>query len=183
MKSGEGLGHAFERMTRIAADESGGSGLIRVEPSHPRHPWRKNLLASARCAIFGLLLGIASPLLAHDDTTLDAMKAPNGGQLRMAGPYHLELVVVKDAREVREAPLVVHVTDHAGAKIPTAGASGKLKLLAGGISADVTLQPDGDNRLKGFAKYASDPKMKAIVSVTLAGKSAEQARFTPLEVK
>ena len=34
--------------------------------------------------------------LAHTDEYLDSMKAPNGGQLRMAGVYHYELVVTRD---------------------------------------------------------------------------------------
>ncbi|MCZ7653058.1 MAG: hypothetical protein M5R42_00320 [Rhodocyclaceae bacterium] len=34
--------------------------------------------------------------------------------------------------------------------------------------------------MKGFAKYASTSDMKVVVSITLSGKPAEQARFTPL---
>ncbi len=126
------------------------------------------------------LASVTGPALAHDDATLDTMKTPNGGQLRMANAYHFELVVVKNSKEVKEHPVVVFVTDHAGTKIATAGASGTVTLLAGKLKASVTLVPDGDNRLKGVAKYASAPDMKAVVSVTLAGKPAEQARFTPL---
>ena len=126
------------------------------------------------------LATVTGPALAHDDATLDTMKTPNGGQLRMANAYHFELVVVKNSKEVKEHPVLVFVTDHAGTKIATAGASGTATLLAGKLKASVTLVPDGDNRLKGVAKYASAPDMKAVVSVTLAGKPAEQARFTPL---
>jgi hypothetical protein len=118
--------------------------------------------------------------LAHSDDYLDTQKAPNGGQLRMAGIYHYELVVAKDSKEARENPVVVYVTDHAGAKIPTLGASGTVTLLSGKSKISVTLTPNGDNRLQGIGKYASTPDMKAVVSVTLAGKSAEPARFTPL---
>lgn len=128
-------------------------------------------------------LVLATPftlVLAHDDATLDTIKAPNGGQLRMAGIYHFELVLVKNSREVKENPVLVFVTDHAGAKIATAGASGTATLLAGKLKASVTLVSDGDNRLKGVAKYASSPDMKAVVAITLPGKQAEQARFTPM---
>lgn len=123
-----------------------------------------------------------TPAWAHDDATLDTIKAPNGGQLRMAGPYHFELVLVKNSKEVKENPVRVFVTDHAGAKISTAGASGTATLLAGKLKASVTLVPDGDNRLKGMAKYASSPDMKAVVAITMPGKPAEQARFTPMAV-
>lgn len=130
-------------------------------------------------------LVLATPftlVLAHDDATLDTIKAPNGGQLRMAGIYHFELVLVKNSREVKENPVLVFVTDHAGAKIATAGASGTATLLAGKLKASVTLVSDGDNRLKGVAKYASSADMKAVVAITMAGKQAEQARFTPMVV-
>lgn len=120
--------------------------------------------------------------LAHDDAYLDTQKAPNGGQLRMAGPYHFELVLAKNTAAAQENPLVVYVTDHAGAKIPTAGASGSATILAGKLRAAATLQPDGDNRLKGVARYASTPDTKVAVSVTLPGKQPEQARFTPYAV-
>lgn len=134
-----------------------------------------------------VLLGLtfatgAATALAHGDAAPDTQKAPNGGQLRQAGPYHYELVLVKDARETNENPVVVFVTDQAGQKVPTAGASGTATILAGKLKAASTLQSDGDNRMKGFAKYASTPDMKVVVSIALAGRQAEQARFTPLAV-
>lgn len=44
----------------------------------------------------------------------------------------------------------------------------------------VTLTPDDDKSMKGMGKYASNPAMKAIVTITLPGRATEQARFTPL---
>ena len=132
-------------------------------------------------ALLGLTLA-AGVALAHDDAYLDTQQAPNGGQLRMAGPYHYELVLAKNATTAQENPVLVYITDHAGAKILTAGASGNATILAGKLKASTPLQPDGDNRLKGLAKYAATPDTKVVVSVTLAGKPAEQARFTPLAV-
>ena len=114
----------------------------------------------------------ATAAFAHSDEYLDTQKTPNGGQLRMAGVYHFELVVAKDSKEAKDNPVVVHVTDHAGTKVPTAGASGTVTILADQAKAAVTLAPDGDNRLKGVGKYASSSDMKAVVSITLAGKPA-----------
>ncbi len=138
---------------------------------------KRTLRFIAAVSVFGL----ASPsLLAHSDEILDTQKAPNGGQLRMAGAYHFELVVAKDSKETKDNPVIVYVTDHAGAKIPTVGAGGTATLLAGKQKASVKLVPDGDNRLRGVGKYVSTPDMKVVVAITLSGKPAEQARFTPL---
>ncbi len=137
----------------------------------------KMLIYSAAAS---LLLFAGSSAFAHSDEYLDTQKAPNGGQQRMAGNYHFELVVARDSKEAKDNPLVVYVTDHAGTKVSTVGAGGTATLLAGKQKASVKLVPDGDNRLKGVGRYASTPDMKVVVSVTVAGKAAEQARFTPL---
>lgn len=135
----------------------------------------------SRLAVATAALCLAAPAtFAHTDEYLDTQQSPHGGQLRMAGSYHFELVVVRDSKEARDNPVVIFVTDHAGTKIATAGASGTVTLLAGKSKSVVKLAPDGDNRLKGMAKYASTPDMKAVVSITVAGHAAEQARFTPL---
>ena len=127
-----------------------------------------------------VLASLATPGWSHDDATLDKSSAPNGGQLRMAGMYHYELVVAPVSAESRLAPVTVYLTDHAGARIPSAGATGSVIVLSGTQKASVVLQPDGDNRMKGEGTYRSTIDMKAIVSIPVAGKPAEQARFTPL---
>lgn len=123
---------------------------------------------------------VATAALAHDDATLDRVKAPHGGQLRMAGAYHLELVVARDNKEARESPVTVFVTDHADNKIPTQGMSATVNLLAGKTKAAVTLQSDGGNGLKGLASYPSVAGMKAVVTLRLPDGRTEQARFSPL---
>jgi hypothetical protein len=117
---------------------------------------------------------------AHDDATLDKLKPPNGGQLRAAGIYHFELVVAPPAADVKSVPVSVYLTDHAGTKIASAGATGSVTILSGTRKTAIALQPDGDNRMKGMGDYRSTAEMKAIVSIALPGKPAEQARFTPL---
>jgi len=134
-------------------------------------------LALALFAAFSL------PAQAHDDATLDKVETPNGGQLRMAGAYHLELVVTQDSKDVRENPIVVYLTDHADQKLSSTGVSGTAILIAGKIKATSTLTPDGENRLKGYAKYSSAPDMKVVVQIKRTDGSTEQARFTPLAVE
>jgi hypothetical protein len=53
-------------------------------------------------------------------------------------------------------------------------------ILANKKKVLVTLQPEGDNRMRGNARYLSTPDMKVVVSITLAGKLPEQTRFAPL---
>jgi hypothetical protein len=131
-----------------------------------------------------LLFGLASCLpgagSAHDDAYLDTLKAPHGGQLRMAGPNHYELVIAKNGNTARENPIVVYVTDHNQNPLDVQGARGTAKPEAGKLKATSTLHPDGGNRMRGFAKYASTPGMTVEVTITLAGASAETARYTPL---
>ena len=122
-----------------------------------------------------------TPAMAHDDATLDKMAAPHGGQLRMAGVYHFELVVAKDSKEVKDNPVLVYLTDHADKKVPSAGTRGTVTILAGKEKTTVQLLPDGDNKLKGSGRYASDPAMKAIVSITFADGKTEQTRHEPLK--
>ena len=128
----------------------------------------------------GLLGWFAStPAWAHDDAYLDTVKAPHGGQLRMAGPLHLELVLSKTPTEAQDKVIAVYLTDHAGNKQSAAGAKGTITILYGKTKVSAPLTPDGDNKLQAQAVYASTPGLKAIVNVTLAGQAAQQARFTP----
>ena len=128
---------------------------------------------------FALTIG-ATSVHAHDDAYLDTQQAPHGGQLRMAGLYHLEMVVDPSTPQAADKPVVVYVTDHAGQKVPTEGTTGNATILAAKGKASVALVPDGDNRLKGTGRYASTPDMKAIISFTAKGRPPETARFTPM---
>jgi hypothetical protein len=134
--------------------------------------------------VAGLILSVGSisSVSAHDNAYLDSVKSINGGQTRMAGAYHFELVLNKDSKTAKENPVTVHVTDHAGKAISTAGASGTLAIIQGKNKASISLVPEGENRLVGKAVYASEANLKAALTVTLAGKPAEQARFTPFAI-
>jgi hypothetical protein len=138
-----------------------------------------------RTLIFPLALAAASMSVgngafAHDDAALDKISGPNGGQLRTAGSYHFELVVAKDSKEAKGNPLTVYLTDHGEKKVPAAAATGTATILAEKAKITVPLAPAGGNKLAGTGRYAFDPKMKVVVSVTFPDGKTEQARFTPL---
>ena len=121
-----------------------------------------------------LALIFSQGALAHTEEYLDTQTAPHGGQLRMAGMQHYELVV-------KPNDVTVYLTDHAGTKQPSKGASGTATILSGKTKATVKLIPAGDNIMKGAGKFGLAPDMKVVVSITLPGQAAEQARFTPLQ--
>jgi hypothetical protein len=128
----------------------------------------------------GLLWGSGHVYADGNGVHAEALKPANGGQVQAAGLNILELVVAKNSKEASDNPVVVFITDGHGKKLSSAGATGTATLLSGKDKTVVTLTPDGDNRMKGTGKYASNPTMKAIVAVTLSGKATDQARFTPL---
>lgn len=99
---------------------------------------------------------------------------PNGGQVRDAGKYHLELIV-------KDTALSVYVTGNKDAKIATKGATGTATVLAGKGTSNVKLEPSGENALSGRGDFQPAPDMKVVVSVTLPGQLPVQARFTPIE--
>ena len=99
---------------------------------------------------------------------------PNGGQVKDAGKYHLELVV-------KDTSLTVYVTGSKDAKIATKGATGTATVLAGKSTSNVKLEPSGENVLAGNGGFQPVHDMKVVVSVTLLGQPPVQARFTPIE--
>lgn len=137
-----------------------------------------------RTALALLVAAAASaPALAHDDATLDQMPSAHGGQIRMAGMYHLELVLAKDAKGGETAaPVKVYFTDHMGKSTNVIGASGSLTLLSPAGKVVVPLSADGDH-LQGSAPYVAHPATKAVVQVKFADGKGETARFEPFKKK
>lgn len=89
-----------------------------------------------------------------------------GGVVAEAGLAQFEVVA-------RDGKVVVHVTNH-GAAIDTAGAKGKLTVLAGTAKSEIALAPAGGNRLEGSGKIAAGNKL--LINVELAGQKPLQAR-------
>ena len=135
------------------------------------------LIQMARIAVAALGVALAGAAAAHSDEYLETVQAPNGGQLRMAGGYHYELVV-KPGASGGTNEVLVYLTDHAGTAVPTEGASGTVTVLSKGKTS-VALKPEGKNAMRGSGNFEINPKLKAVVSVALPGQQAEQARFSP----
>jgi hypothetical protein len=124
--------------------------------------------------IFALLFLTLWPAAAqaHTDEYFATHPTPHGGQMRMAGPYHFELVVGKDT-------LALYVTDHSGTRVDTAGGSAKVIITSGKKKRYVViLSPAGDNALKGAGEFKLARSSSASVLVALPGQELQRAKFT-----
>jgi hypothetical protein len=138
---------------------------------------RRHAALSAAC---GLMLAVAGNLQAHDDAYLDTLTGPNGGTLRVVGNHHLELVVDPPADSPSsEQPVLVYLSDHADQPTDSTGFSARAVIVANRERVNVSLEPDGGNRLSGNAVFGQDPDMVVVVTLTTPEQSSEQARFTP----
>jgi hypothetical protein len=127
-------------------------------------------------AVLAAPLIMFQPAWAHTDEQLDTMSSPHGGQVRAAGPYHLELVA-------KDGELVLHVTDHAGQEIHTDGGEGKARIQQDKTGSKITveLEPSQQNMLKGSGEFQINPETVIVVFVKLPEQDAYAARFTPLK--
>jgi len=134
----------------------------------------KSIIAAALAAT----LIIFQPVWAHTDEQLDTMSSPHGGQVRAAGPYHLELVV-------KDGEMVLHVTDHTGQEINTDGGEGKANIQQdkAGSKITVKLEPSQNNMFMGSGEFQINPETVIVVFVKLPEQDAYAARFTPLKPK
>ena len=112
----------------------------------------------------------SSTTWAHTDEYLDTVAAPHGGQLRMAGGFHFELVVTPTA-------LQIYVTDHAGKTVSTQGATGNAVTLAKTGKQTIALSPRNENLLEGSGTFDATQGLKAIVTINIPGQEPLTARF------
>ena len=126
-------------------------------------PRRTPRLLRAAVLAFATLAG--APALAHDDHG----KPQHGGIVAEAGTFQGELVTGP------KGP-TLYVTDH-GQPVPTAGASGKLVVLAGGQRSDLALSPAGDNRLAPAQSIPLPKGARAVATVTLKDGRSGALRF------
>jgi hypothetical protein len=135
-----------------------------------------NTLRVATLLAGAALAGISMFAAAHTEEYFDSVESPHGGQMRMSGPYHLELVA-------KNKEIVLYVMDHANSKLSAEGGSGKATIQTGKNKArtSVKLQQAGDNILKGIGDFSISPETVVTVFIELPGQEAYSARFTPLK--
>lgn len=123
-----------------------------------------------RAPLSAALLCLSVGAYAHTDDWFDSHPAPHGGQVRMSGPYHLELVAEPGAT-------TVYVTDHAGSKIDTASWSAQAIVLSDGKTARIGFKAAGDNMLRAAKPLPTASGTKLVLSVQPRQGDEYSARF------
>ena len=127
---------------------------------------------------------LSSAAFAHTDEYLDTVVGPNGGQLRMAGAYHFELLLVKDAKAGAASAVKLYLLDHANNPQPAKEAKATVLIVSGKQKAKAELTVQQDNLLAGSATYTACEDLKAVVNISIKteqGEVTEQAMFTPFK--
>jgi len=133
-----------------------------------------NMMFSA--VLFVVIMALALPAGAHTDEYFESVQAPHSGQLRMTGPFHLELLA-------KDGELTVYVTDHADNAISVDGGLAKATVETGATRTQVHLHPVGGNILKGSGTFSLTPSTIVIVFMKLPNQDGYAARFMPLKPK
>jgi hypothetical protein len=124
--------------------------------------------------LVGLLGMLVIPLaLAHTNEYLDTLTGAHGGQIRMSGPYHFEVVAML-------GEITVYVTDHGDTPIETAGASAMIVLQTGKTRTEIKLEPAGGNILRGSGKFKLAKTTQAELVVTMPDVPPQTASFKPV---
>jgi hypothetical protein len=136
------------------------------------------MIKSMAMVLVSAALAVSLPAAAHTEEYFDSHAAPHGGQMRMAGPYHLELVS-------KEKEILLYVADHADNKISTEEGVGKAVIQAGKGKPKTTikLEPAGDNILSGTGDFEVTPETIIVTFIKLPEQEAQSARFAPLKPK
>lgn len=128
--------------------------------------------------LLSVMLMLSQLAWTHTDEYLATVETPHGGQLRAAGPFHLELVA-------KDGELTLYVTDHGDKPVPVQGGQGKANIQVGkdGERKAVTLEPESGNIMKARGEFKITPETSIAVFIAIPEYEAQGARFSPLAPK
>ena len=132
------------------------------------------LLACLCCTAEGSAPADSSRTSGPLDPRVDTPRPAHGGDVRLAGPLWLELVVAKGS-------LTVYVTDRFGTPVDTLGAKGSATAHTDGKGTHIELRAAGDNRLAGRGQLKLKRSTVVFITADLRGKKPYGAVFRPLE--
>jgi hypothetical protein len=122
-----------------------------------------------------LLLALALPVaaFAHTNEYLDTIDGAHGGQLRMSGPYHFELVATP-------GELTVYLTDHGDNPVDSAGGTALALIRNGDTKVEIALEPSGSNLFRGQGEFELDESTTVHLKISVPGAAPEMASFRPM---
>ncbi|QLI82278.1 hypothetical protein HZU75_12500 [Chitinibacter fontanus] len=120
--------------------------------------------------LISLMLLTASFSYAHSEAEMAAMVAPHGGQLKMVGWYHFELV--SKGQQVN-----LYLSDHAGTPKPSKDVKGTVTVLDGTQKQEVTFTPLAPNQLRAQLSRKPSKNAQLEVKLTFPDGRSEQAQF------
>jgi hypothetical protein len=120
----------------------------------------------------------AGSVVAHDPATLDAMPSPHNGQIRMAGPYHLELVIGLPQTQ-KLTPVALYVTDHLGT--PSVLRKAVVQVICGTGAAPtlIRLHQKSPDHFEGAGAVSPSFQIECEAVLRTADGNSWAARFTP----
>lgn len=124
--------------------------------------------------IGAISLSLVAAAYAHSDDELAKIKAPHNGQLRMAGAYHVELVMLADEMDI-------YVTDHAGQAKSTENMHAQALLLSSAGKTKLQLNAAGDNKFSVKTDVAHEAGLQIVLQLTDRTDTTVQAKFTPFK--
>jgi hypothetical protein len=131
-----------------------------------------------------LLLGMTlAPVHAHDPAALDSLPSVHGGQVRMAGPFHVELVILGREAAQTDRLVLVYLQDHMFEDVSSDGLKGIARFLDGQRVTTVSLIPIEANGFSGRGAFDINPSVTAEISITDKDGEAWSATYTPFAVK
>ena len=105
---------------------------------------------------------------------VQAPRPEHGSDLRLAGPFWLELVVAKGS-------LTLYVSNRSGAPIDASTGKGTAVIHTDGKSTRVELKPGGGNKLVGRGRVKVKRTTVIFVTAALRGEKAHRAVFRAFE--
>ena len=140
---------------------------------------RKKLIV-ATALLFGMIF---APVHAHDPATLDSLPSSHGGQVRMAGPFHIELVILGRESAQKDRLVLVYLQNHMFEDVSSRGLKGIARFLDGQRVTTVSLIPIDANSFSGKGAFDINPSVTAEVSITDNDGKVWSATYTPFAVK
>jgi hypothetical protein len=131
-----------------------------------------------------LLLGMTlAPVHAHDPATLDSLTAVHGGQVRMAGPFHIELVILGREAAHRDRLVLVYLQNHMFEDVSSDRLKGIVRFLDGQRVTTVSLIPLEANGFSGRGAFDINPSVTAEISITDKDGEIWSVTYTTFAVK